>query len=79
MQNPFAKVDWLSPNLSLKFLSVGVFIAVAAALLFPHLREFLLGLALSWSGIVAFQIFTLKPMEDSDRDKDLITQLNLRS
>jgi hypothetical protein len=79
MKNPFAKVDWLSPNLSLKVLSVGVFVAVTAALLFPLLRDFLLGVALSWSAIVALQIFALKPMEDPDRDKDLITQLNLRS
>ena len=79
MKNPFAKVDWLSPNLSLKVLSVGVFIAVGSALLFPWLRDFLLGVALSWSAIVALQIFTLKPMQEADRDKDLVTQLNLRS
>jgi hypothetical protein len=79
MKNPFAKVDWLSPNVSLKVLSVGVFVAVATALLFPLLRDFLLGVALSWSGITALQIFGLKPMEETDRDKDLITQLNLRS
>jgi hypothetical protein len=78
MKNPFAKVDWLSPNLSLKVLSVGIFVAIGSALLFPWLRDFLLGVALSWSGIVALQIFGLKPMEETDSDKDLI-QLNLRS
>jgi hypothetical protein len=79
MKNPFAKVSWFSPNLSLKLLSVGAFLSIGIAILFPRLIHFILGLAFSWSGILVLQIFGLKPLEEIDRDKNLITQLNLHS
>ncbi len=79
MKNSWANINWFSVNLSLKLLSVGTFLAVIAAAVFPRLRDFMLGLALVWSGILAIQVFGLKPLEEVDRDHDLVTRLNLRS
>jgi hypothetical protein len=78
MKNPLANVNWFSPNLSLKILSIGLWLMVSVALFVPRFREFALGMAFSWSMILAFQIFQLKPVEEVDRDRDLVTTLNLK-
>jgi hypothetical protein len=66
---------WSTPLNSLRLLALLAFASVVVALLFPATQQFLTGACVSFTGLLAVQLFRIKRIEEKPdpRDQDMTT------